>query len=381
MPTLVVSRAGLDRLAGALRGEALIGIDTESNNIYVYRQRVCLIQMSTRTADYIVDPVAIDDPGAITAALGPVFADPAVEKIFHAAEYDVACLKRDFNFTFANLFDTLIAARLCGMQQLGLVALLDTFFGVASDKRHQRDNWGVRPLAADALLYAQMDTHYLPALRDRLSAQLAERGQLAEARRRSSAVGERPAAAHQFDPEAYWRLVKPNRLRARETAILREVYLTREALAVAHDLPFVRVFNDRALVQIARAAPHRADDLRRIEALTGEQAQRCGQAVLEAVARGERAPIPRPPTPPQPPPETLEMSERVRALREWRRLYAREHGLESDVVLAKDALNAIAEQMPDSIEALMALPGMNAAGAAAYGTGILEALRPFRRRM
>lgn len=377
MPTLIVTRTGLNRLAETLCRETLIGIDTESNNMYVYHQRVCLIQISTRSSDYIVDPLAIDDAAAVRATLGPVFADPRIEKIFHAAEYDIACLKRDFDLTFANLFDTMIAARLCAMPHLGLVSLLDTFFGVSSDKRHQRDNWGLRPLAADALLYAQMDTHYLPDLRDRLTAALDERGQLAEARRRASAVGEHPAARHQFDPEGYWHLVKPNHLRPRDTAILCELYLVRERLAVAHNLPPMRVFNDRALVQLARAAPQRHVDLNSVEALTHEQAYRFGAAILEAVAQGRHAPAPTPPAPPAR--ESIEAERCLRALLDWRRTQARARGVESDLILAKDTLRAIVRRMPDDNNALMTLPGIDAERAADYGEGIIEVLKEFRK--
>jgi ribonuclease D len=289
MPTLIVSAEGLAAVGETLRAEPLIAVDIESNSMYVYRPRVCLIQISTRTADYVIDPIAIDDAPAIAAALAPVLADPAVEKIFHAAEYDVASLKRDFAVQFANLFDTLIAARVCGHKQLGLGALLQHFFAVTSDKQHQTDDWGYRPLSAEGLLYAQMDTHYLPALRDLLIAELTEKGVLDEVRARSCAIAERPAAVHAFDPDGYQRLVRSNRLNRREIGILREVYITRESIAERANLPPMRIISDRALVQIARVAPRRPADLGLVDALTRDQAYRYGPALLEAVMRGERA--------------------------------------------------------------------------------------------
>lgn len=108
--TFIDTPQELDRLMTRLRGELLLAVDTESNSLYAYHERVCLIQISTRTADYLIDPLALDD----LSALGPLMAAPDVEKVFHASEYDVMCLKRDFGWTFANLFDTMIAARILG---------------------------------------------------------------------------------------------------------------------------------------------------------------------------------------------------------------------------------------------------------------------------
>src|SRR4030095_6201608 len=90
-----------------------------------------------------------------------------IQKVFHAAEYDFLSLKRDYSFSFANLFDTMVAARILGWNPYGLGALLAEHFGVGLDKRFQRYNWGQRPLGQKALDYAHLDTHYLIPLRER----------------------------------------------------------------------------------------------------------------------------------------------------------------------------------------------------------------------
>src|SRR5258708_4625 len=117
-PTYVDSAEKLAALVRALASEPLLAIDTESNSLYAYRERVCLIQLSTRSADYIIDPLKIQS----MQPLAPLFANPAIEKVFHAAEYDLMCMKRDFGFVFHNLFDTMIAARVCGRKLIGLGA-------------------------------------------------------------------------------------------------------------------------------------------------------------------------------------------------------------------------------------------------------------------
>ena len=138
-PTYVDSPDKLNALVHALAGETLLAIDTESNSLYAYRERVCLIQLSTRAADYIIDPLKIRD----LQPLAPLFADPTIEKVFHAAEYDLMCMKRDFSFSFNNLFDTMIAARICGYKMIGLGSLIGE-----SDRGSRRQASPARRLGA-----------------------------------------------------------------------------------------------------------------------------------------------------------------------------------------------------------------------------------------
>src|SRR5438128_12536660 len=106
-PILVADEEGLGRLVGVLASHPFVAVDTESNSMHAYRERVCLIQFSTSTADYIVDPIRLADLGA----LAPFFANPAQQKIFHAAEYDVIFLWRVFRFDVVIIFDMMSAAR------------------------------------------------------------------------------------------------------------------------------------------------------------------------------------------------------------------------------------------------------------------------------
>ncbi len=162
----------LHSMIKALQEYDMLAVDTESNSLYAYQEQVCLIQFSTTCEDYLVDPMALDD----LSALAPIFASSEIEKVFHAAEYDIICLKRDFGFTFNNIFDTMLAARILKHQQIGLGAMLECEFGITLDKRFQRANWGQRPLPDDHLAYARLDTHYLIDLRQRLNQNLHERG-------------------------------------------------------------------------------------------------------------------------------------------------------------------------------------------------------------
>src|SRR5688572_19484540 len=168
-PVWVADQNSLKHMVAKLSVQPRIAVDTESNSLHAYRERVCLIQFSIPEVDFVVDPFAVKED---LSSLAPVFADPKIEKIFHAAEYDLICLRRDFGFQFANLFDTMQAARILGYPFVGLDNILLEKFGVRIDKKHQKANWGARPLTSQQIDYARQDTHYLFQLRDLLESLL-----------------------------------------------------------------------------------------------------------------------------------------------------------------------------------------------------------------
>ncbi|MBZ0278322.1 MAG: ribonuclease D, partial [Anaerolineae bacterium] len=281
------------RLAGKLVHEPLLAIDTESNSLYAYRERVCLIQISTRKQDFIVDPLRVAD----LAPLGDLLANPRIEKVFHAAESDLTGLKRDYEFELHNLFDTLVAARICGLKAVGLSALLTDLVDptIVLDKSHQLDDWGIRPLFEDSLRYAQMDTHYLPVLRDRLYARLEENGLMEEAQELFIETCQVTVTSPQVDPQGYWKIGMPRGLTPRQMAILRRLYLLRETVAEEIDLPSFKIMNDNALCALAELAPAARSDLERIRGLNDQQINRYGEQILQAVAQGRQDPPCNPP--------------------------------------------------------------------------------------
>lgn len=373
-PVFIESAAELKRLVDLLRREKAIAVDTESNSLYVYHERVCLIQISTRITDYIIDPLAIED----CSSLGTIFADERIEKVFHAAEYDVMCIKRDFGFELNNLFDTMVAARICGYKSIGLATLLKDIVGVEADKSHQRDDWGRRPLPEDGLLYAQMDTHYLLRIRDHFQQELETNGRWNEAREIFADLTNIPPAAHQFDPDGYWRIAIPNHLRERHTALLRELYLLRDELARQRNLPAFKVMTDRMLVNLATAAPKSYTEMERVDGIPRSTLRHYSKPILEAIKRGQAAPIP--PVPQPDPPTDPITVERYTALREWRKTRATQRGVESDVILPREALWTIAMRAPKTIDEMRDIRGFGPWRQAEYGAELLDVVRRFERR-
>src|SRR5205823_8953037 len=128
--------------------------------------RVYLLQLSTPAGTTIIDPLSVDV--AALRPLGDVLESPAVQTVFHDADYDLRLLQQDYGWHVRNIFDTRVAAQLLGIRAFGLAALLERYFGVKLDKKHQRADWSMRPLTREMLNYAAQDTMHLLGLRDRL---------------------------------------------------------------------------------------------------------------------------------------------------------------------------------------------------------------------
>ena len=334
--------ASASRLATAPR----LAIDTESNSLHSYRERVCLIQISVPQADYLIDPFALAD----LKPLAPLLENPKTEKVFHAAEYDLLCLKRDFGFKVTNLFDTHLASRTLGRAKTGLGDLLEEEFGVHLDKRHQRADWGKRPLPEDLLNYARLDTHYLLPLRDLFEKALKSEGRWDEAREAFELLSRITPHGNGFDPEGFWKIAHASRLSPAQAAVLRELYQFREDQAKRMDRPAFKVMGDRTLLAAAQALPH---DLRAVAALPGMsegQVRRFGNPILAAVARGAKAP--RPARRSSPPPVEEAVLNRFEKLRRWRQRAARARQVESDVILPREILWKIAREGPQDLSAL-----------------------------
>lgn len=268
-----------DHLRG-LRGESALALDLEADSLHSYREKVCLVQVSTPRGHAVLDPLPAREA---LEALGPLLADPGTEKILHGADYDVRLLKKDFGFEVRNLFDTMIAAQFTGRTQFGLAALLQEHFEVTLDKRHQRADWSARPLSPDMLAYAALDTAYLIALRARLGDELERLGRVHWVREECELL-----VAVQPAPEKKpWCLdVKgSSRLRGRDLAVLQSLVELRDGAARERNVPPFKVFSNQVLLDwVARPPASRREVLETPGANKGALA-RWAPAVLEAVGR------------------------------------------------------------------------------------------------
>lgn len=366
---LVADADALAQLVAALALAPVVAIDTESNSLHAYRERVCLIQISTSKADYIVDPIALSD----LSALGPVMANPGQQKILHAAEGDLVCLRRDFQFTFANIFDTMTGARTLGWPQVGLAPILNTHFGVAMDKKYQRADWKRRPLTPEQLEYARLDTHYLVALRDRQFDELNASGRWPEAKEEFErlARGRDDRDVVHTPPPAFWRVKGSRDLSPQQAALLDVVFTYREREAERLDRPPFKVMAEAVLLELARRAPRHTEELRRVPGMTSDQTRRHGAALLRAIEQGLQAP---PQDAPREAREPEDVRDRYDRLHTWRKERARARGVESDVIVPRTTLHDLARCAPRTRDELTTIKDFGPWRRDAYGDEILALL-------
>ncbi|HEY3345793.1 MAG TPA: HRDC domain-containing protein [Anaerolineaceae bacterium] len=409
-PIWVDQPRGLNQMAERLLQFKSISVDTESNSLHAYQEQVCLIQFSTTEEDYLLDPLALTD----LTLLAPIFDDPGIEKIFHAAEYDLICLRRDFHFQFANMFDTMVAARILGRQAVGLGSMLEAEFGIHADKRFQRANWAQRPLPAAQLAYARLDTHFLLPLRNILRQELAAASRLELAEQDfqrmakifsnghgpeldpTAEAGSRPPSAARRSgvqpqagaeaagasavqeaeaPDGVWRISGIQDLSPRQVAILSELVAYRNRQARASNLPAFKVLSNQTLIAIAQAAPASRPALESLDALSSYQFTRHASGLLDGVHKGLNAPPLRRPSTPRPDDRYLQ---RMEALRGWRKHMAQSLGVESDVILPRDLLYSLVDHNPQDIAGVEALLVDSPWRAAHYGPDILSILKSLR---
>ena len=371
-PIIIDTPKGLRDLVADLRDAPMIAVDTESNSLFAYYEQVCLIQLSVapipnEIQDFIIDPLMIEN----MSPLGELFADPKIEIVFHAAEYDILSLKRDFGYEFTNLFDTFIAARTLGDGQLGLQALIEEYFGLAVDKQYQQADWSVRPLPLQQLRYAQKDTHYLPALRHIYFERLLEGGFLAEARDYFERMAQTPAAEKIFDPEGFWKIKTPRQLSGRELAVLRALYFWREEIAQRKNLPPFKIMQNYVLVTLATRQPRNMKQLANIRQVSKSHLNRYGREILRTIKQAKKQPIPEQKRQKRP---RRDVMSRFKALSKWRKARAERRGVDSDIILSKDAMWALAHQVPSSIEELADIDEIGTFRCNQYGHELLSIL-------
>lgn len=365
-PIWVDRHAPFENMVADLSVQPRIAVDTESNSLHAYREQVCLVQFSTPQTDYILDPFAFED----LSALAPLFVDPKIEKIFHAAEYDLLCLKRDFSFEFTNLFDTMYAARVLGYPFVGLDNMLAEKLNIKVDKRHQKADWGARPLTAAQIDYARFDTHFLFQLRDTLEKELEQKGRLQLAREDFTRACKVELPREKVNGASWRRFSARKDVSTRELTILSELCGFRDRIAEQMDRPPFKVLDDDTLLTIARNLPEKDVDLSGI-GLSPKQIRLWGGEILAAARRGANAPLI---TREQVRRPNEAMLRRLEKLKNWRKTLAKELGVESDVVLPKVYLNPLAENPPKNPDQLKLILGDSPWRFQQFGTQILKIL-------
>lgn len=380
-PFLIVdSDEGVRALATRLARASVIAVDTESDSMYHYQEKVCLLQFTDSEGDVILDPLGCTtlDP------LKPIFADPTIVKVFHGADYDIVCLKRDYGFRIRNLFDTLVAAQFVGLTKLGLADLIGNYFGVPIDKLYQRHDWSQRPLLPEHLDYARGDTHYLLALREIMLRALARVGRVGHQIEECEALERKEWPVKAFEPNGYLRVRGAKDLDETGQAIMRALYVYRDGQARRMDRPSYKVLGDDVMLEVAARRPTTVAAVERLFPSKRPLLRRHGDGLAQAVRTGLADETPLPTGQESEEPEVEQGTVRIRgraadrvveALKDWRNHLVHTSRMHTPYSVASNSdLKAIARARPFTIDELAEVPGLRSWQVHDHGHAILGVL-------
>jgi len=363
----------IDRFLTDISNVKELALDTEGASFHRFLDRIYLLQISTREQSAIIDPLPIGSP----AKLGQLLESKNVEVVFHDADYDLRLLHQDYGWHATNIFDTRVASQLLGIKSFGLAALLEQFFDVKLDKKHQRADWSMRPLTPDMLQYAAQDTRYLLQLKDHMKGELNRRGRMHWAEEEFARLeGTRWEAEESM--EGFLRIKGARDLSRRELAVLREVANWRDTVAAQLDRATFRVMGNEVLLELARRAPKSASELGTIKGMPKGMIERAGADVVAAIRRGVEAPEAELPKFPKAQRwnKDRDFDEKVGRLKSVRDAAATRLELDPGVLCSRERLENVARSGARTVQDLAAVPGLRRWQIEEMGEGFVRALQP-----
>jgi ribonuclease D len=340
---LVNTETGLIEVSKCVAPFDRIAIDTEADSLHCYFDKLCLLQVSVPAHDWLVDPLA----GVPLDPLFDVLKDREI--ILHGADYDLRLLRRVGFQPPAKIFDTMIAARLCGVEEFSLAALLKRHFGLEIPKASQKANWAKRPLSPAMLSYAINDTRHLHKLAEIYEAELRNLGRMEWFNQMCERAVRATDNNREKDVDSAWRIAGSGKLRGRAAAMLRELWRWRDEEARAVDRPAFHILHNEQLLKAAQDldAGHsvhfqhlRGNRLRRFEE-AAEKARSLPQAEWPVFVRVNR---PRP---------TRAEEDRMKALRARRDAVAAQLKLDPSLVAPKATIEGLVLREAETLERLL----------------------------
>jgi len=354
LPEILTTTAQVADLAQQLAAQPAVAFDLEADSMHNYREKVCLLQVSIPDLTVLIDPLQVGD----LESLRPVLANPQIRKIFHAGDYDLRCLSRDFGLEVRGLFDTMICAQLLGEEKIGLNDMLTKYFAVSLDKRFQRADWSQRPLPAEMINYAAEDTRHLHRLAALCEERLRQLGRLSWAEE-EFALLEQVRFAEPSGPLCL-RLKGAGTLDRRQLGVLEQLLLWRETEAERRDRPTYKVMGGHELLAIARVSPASRSALAAVEGLSPRLVERFTPALLAAVQRGLELPEQELPSFPRLPRRVKDPAAdaRLNQLKAWRKQQAAALRLDPGVLMNNALLEVLAQQRPQQEAELADIAGL-----------------------
>lgn len=371
--SFIEKQKDFDDLCAKLATHKYISLDTESNSLYAYKEKLCLVQISSEHINAVVDSLAVD-----LKPLLPLFADPAIEKIFHSADSDIRVFKAAVKCSFANIFDVMVAAKYLGIVKCGLDSMVGEFFGLEMNKKFQKADWGKRPLTKEMLDYASSDTIHLKKLRDILGEELVKKGRMAEAMGQFENICRIEPTPMRFDESGFLTLKGARQLNGRGLAVLRELYIAREVAAIKKNTPPFKVISEDLMLRLSVAPREGLHNLSIFKGVSGYVLSNHGPWIREALQKGLNAP------PYQVPHREISREKRAyfetvknkfRVLKLWRKETAARRNMLPEAIMGNDILERLATAQLRSVADIQAIKGVGAEKSSLYGAEIIEFLK------
>jgi ribonuclease D len=362
----------LQKMIGSVEKEKAVAVDLEADSMYHYQEKVCLIQIATENASFVIDPLAIKD----LAPLKPIFSNPDIKKIFHGADYDVRSLYRDFEIRINNLFDTELAGRFLGIKETGLQAVLKTFFNVNVDKKYQKKDWSKRPLPKEMMAYASKDVIYLLPLARMLIHRLKKIGRMTWVLEECEDLSKvRPVLSN--EAPLFMKFKGAGRLKSRSLAVLEALLQFRKRVAEKKDRPFFKIIGNESIIKITTARPATLRRLKNINALSNRQISMYGNDLIMVVAKTLRIPESELPVFPSQKPPVLPNGApaKIKALKFWRASKANALKIDPGMLCNNALITALAVKNPGDSKSLDAVKEMKNWQKQAFGAEIIRVLK------
>ena len=369
---MIDSISKLEKFAGRLNKQKIIGVDLEADSMYHFREKVCMIQIATQHATAVIDPLRIKD----LSVLKPVFRRADIQKIFHGADYDVRSLYRDFRISVNNLFDTELACRFLGYSESGLEAVLKKRFKVRLNKKYQRKDWSKRPLPPEMIAYAAEDVKYLVPLARSLQEELKQKKRLSWVEEECIYLS-RVRAANTDSQPLFPAFKGAGKLGPRGLAVLEKLLQLRKKYAQKQDRPLFRIIGNKSLLALAEMRPQSLKKLQKTEVLGTKQIERYGKEVIAAINAALQIPVKNLPKYPRKtaPHVPAIVAKRVRELRAWRDNLAKQLEIDPAIICTKALISAIAVQRPLTANSLLKMKELKNWQATEFGSDIIQILK------
>ncbi|MGI8955511.1 MAG: ribonuclease D [Chthoniobacterales bacterium] len=243
---MIASDSQLTEILPSLRRFERVAVDTEADSLHCYFEKLCLIQLTFDGQDILVDPLAQLDLQPLCTALAER------EIILQGMDFDLRLLRRTFKFPVNQVFDTVIAARMLGLKEFSLAALVQQYFDVTLAKGSQKANWARRPLPQAMAEYAKNDTHFLIPLAAKMEEQMTTLGRMDWFRQSCQRALEQTLVSRERDPDEAWRITGSGTLPPQTGAVLRAIWQWRDREARHADRPSFHILQNSAMIEAAK---------------------------------------------------------------------------------------------------------------------------------